>query len=127
LQGRAPGLLGSTAVAADPGGHGPAAEVRFKYEPTTGTLSFDAKVVRLGGDRVTAVTLQRREGEGPGPVIAQLVATGRTAAVGTLGLSARQRADFLAGRLFVQLYTRAVPLGVGRANLTPGAYRAPSK
>jgi amidase len=127
VQGRAPGPLGSTAVASRPGGQGPKAEVRFKYDPTTGTLSFDAKVTRLGGDRVTAVTPQRREGQGPGPVIAQLVATGRTAGVGSLRLSARERADFLAGRLFIQLYTRAAPLGVGRADLTPGAYRAPSK
>ncbi|RAK58408.1 amidase [Phenylobacterium hankyongense] len=127
VEGHAPGPLGSTVVATAPDGRGPAAEVRFSYDQTTGVLGFDAKVVRLGADRVTAVTLQRREGEGSGPVIAQLVATGRTATASSLTLRARDRADFLAGRLFVQLYTRAAPLGVGRADLVPGAYRAPSK
>jgi hypothetical protein len=91
--------------------------VKFRYDPTTGALAFDASVTGLPAAQVIAVTLQRSQDGAPGPVIGQLVATGRTAAASSLVLRPRDRDDLLAGRLFVQLYTRQAPLGVGRAAL----------
>jgi hypothetical protein len=125
--GRAPAPVAWRVTAAAPHGAGPAAQVAFTYDPTTATLGYEAAVRRLRDDEVIAVTLQRSVGDGPGPVIAQLAPTGRTAAAGRLVLRARDRADLLAGRLFVQLYTRAAPLGVGAASLSPPGYGAPSK
>jgi Asp-tRNA(Asn)/Glu-tRNA(Gln) amidotransferase A subunit family amidase len=119
IDGRAPAAVAWRVTAAAPRGAGPAARVDFTYDPTTATLGYKATVRRLGNDEVIAVTLQRSIDAGPGPVIARLVPTGRTAAAASLKLRARDRADLQAGRLFVQLYTRTVPLGVGSASLPP--------
>jgi hypothetical protein len=89
--------------------------VRFTYDLTTAALGFDASVVALSPDRLIAVTLQRSVGGGPGPVIALLVPKGRASISSSLVLRPRDRADLLAGRLYVQLYTLEKPLGVGRA------------
>jgi Asp-tRNA(Asn)/Glu-tRNA(Gln) amidotransferase A subunit family amidase len=107
------------------GGAGPVAEVRFRYDPTTARLGYRAVLRGVKPAEVTAVTLQRRLDDGPGPVLAQLVPMGRTGAQGELTLGARERADLAAGRLVVRLYTVAQPLGAGEARLP--AYRPPSK
>jgi hypothetical protein len=39
-------------------------------------------------------------------------------ATGTLTLRGRDREDFAAGTLYLHLYTRQAPLGVGRTQLT---------
>ncbi len=115
VKGRAPRPLSFAATATSPRRGGPSARVTFKYDPTTAALDFGASVIDLGADRVIAVTLQRGQADRPGPVITQLVATGRTTGSSSLTLRAGDRRDLFAGRLFVQLYTAAAPLGVGRA------------
>jgi amidase len=100
-------------------GDGPSADVKFRYDPSTAALDADASVTRLGADKVIAVTLQRGRADTPGPVITQLVAMGRTSGSSRLTLHARDREDLFAGRLFVQLYTVAAPLGLARTAIVP--------
>jgi amidase len=96
-------------------GQGPSAHVKFIYEVTTTTLAFDASVTDLGSDSVIALTLQRGQAERSGPIIALLLPSGKTSASSTLTLHSRDREDLAADRLYVHLYTRKAPLGVGRA------------
>lgn len=115
--GRAPSHLRvEVHVQADRPGQ-PAAHVGFACDMTTSVLRFDARVVDLGGDEVIALTVQRGLPEKPGPVVAHLLTAGRTASVSSLVLRARDRDDLLAGRLYVHLYTRGSPLGMGRSQI----------
>jgi amidase len=108
-----PQTIDVAVTATKPGG--PSAHIKFIYDVMADTLSYDAAVSDLGGDRVVAVTLQRGTADKPGPVLAQLVRAGATASHDALRLRARDRDDLEAGRLFVHLYTQEAPLGVGRA------------
>jgi hypothetical protein len=109
----APQTMDVTVAAATLGG--PSAHVKFVYDVISDTLSYDAAVNDLGGDKVIAVTLQRGTPDKPGPVLAQLVRAGSASSRDALRLRARDRADLEAGRLFVHLYTHDAPLGIGRA------------
>lgn len=119
--GRAPGpLRAEVHIQADRPGQ-PAAQLGFAYDMTTSMLRFDARVVDLGSDEVIALTVQRGLPEKPGPVVAHLLTAGCTTAVSSLVLRARGRDDLLAGRLYVHLYTRGSPLGMGRSRIVlPG-------
>lgn len=86
-----------------------AAVVRLTYHPTTGALEYD---VTVGGSaRVLGVTLHRPAGEGPGPIVAHLVARGRREGRGVVTLRGRDREDLAAGRSFLRLFTDRQPLG----------------
>ncbi len=98
-------------------GEGPRADVSFTFEPLTAALHYDIRLSNMKGDTPIALTLQRSEEGKPGPIIASLLRPGQTGAQSRLQLDPRAYADLAAGRLYIQLYTHAHPLGGGRADL----------
>jgi amidase len=96
------------------------ARVTLTYDRTTGVLRYDARTTGLtAADGVLALTLQRSDGERPGPVVAHLLAPTQPFAAGMLTLRGRDREAFVAGTLYLHLYTRQTPLGAGRTRLLP--------
>ena len=93
---------------------GASARVKFTYDLVANTLHYDA-AADVGKDSLLALTLQRGTAEKPGAIIANLVLEGQTSSIADLTLGAKDREDLAAGHLFVHLYTRGAPLGVGRA------------
>ncbi len=92
----------------------PGASVKFTYDQLNGTLRYEAAATAKD---LVALTLQRGAADKPGPILANLVLEGRAAGGDTLLLQSKDREDLAAGRLFLQLYTRAAPLGAGRTAL----------
>lgn len=90
------------------------ARVKFTYDPLTGSLRYDAAA---DAKDLVALTLQRGTADKPGAIFANLILEGHAAGSGDLLLPSKDREELAAGRLFVHLYTRAAPLGVGRAVL----------
>jgi len=95
------------------------AVIKFSYDATTGALRYDAATLKMApSDRVLALALQRSEGDKPGPIVAHLLAPNQIIGSGTLTMRGRNREDLVAGRLYVQLYTKQMPLGFERQKLT---------
>jgi amidase len=90
----------------------------YSYDQTTGQLRYEVKATVPASDRVLGLTLQRSEGDKPGPIIAQLLAPNQVAATGTLTLRGRNREDLVAGTVFVHFYTKQLPLGMQRQKLS---------
>jgi amidase len=113
VNGRAPAPVTAevTVPAAQAGGA--TAHVNFTYDAVTGTLHY-AAMADVGKDALVALTLQRGTAEKPMGVIANLILSGQTVATADLVLQSKDREDLAAGHLFVHLYTRQSPLGVGR-------------
>ena len=88
-------------------------KLTWEYDQTTGSLRYDASATTATTDRVLGLTLQRSDGEKPGPIVAHLLAPNQVTGAGTITLRGRDREDFVAGKLFVHFYTRSSPLGVG--------------
>jgi amidase len=93
------------------------ARVTFTYDRVTGVLEYDATVNGLGSDRVVALTLQRGEADKPGPILVHLLSPGQTKVHATLTLRGRNREDLVSGKVYLHLYTRQSPLGVGRTKV----------
>jgi Asp-tRNA(Asn)/Glu-tRNA(Gln) amidotransferase A subunit family amidase len=93
------------------------ARVIFTYDRTTGAVRYDASTSGLTDDRVIALTLQRTDGEKPGPIITHLLMPGQVSGSGTISLRGRSREDFVAGKMYVHFYTQRSPLGVGRTRI----------
>jgi amidase len=94
------------------------ARVTLTYDRTTGVLRYDARTTGLtAADGVLALTLQRSDGDKPGPVVAHLLAPTQPFGAGMLTLRGRDREDFVAGTLHLHLYTRQAPLGAGRTRV----------
>lgn len=94
------------------------ATVKLNYDRTTGQLRYEAATANMGAtDRVITLALHRSDGDKPGPVVAHLLAPNQITGTGTLVMRGRDREDLAAGRLFVDLYTRQQPLGVGRRKI----------
>ena len=91
--------------------------VKFMYDRTTGALRYDASTAAMGTDRVIALTLQRSDGDKPGPIIAHILAPNQASGAGTLTMRGRDREDLVAGRLYAHFYTRQSPLGTGRTQI----------
>ena len=96
---------------------GPGARLQGSYDRTTAALTYTATATVPAGDRVLALALQRGDGDRPGPIVAHLLARGQATTAATLNLRGRDRDDFVAGRLFLHLYSERVPLGVARVPL----------
>jgi amidase len=95
------------------------AVIKFYYDATTGALRYEAATAKMApSDRVLALALQRSEGDKPGPIVAHLLTPNQIIASGTLTMRGRNREDLVGGRLYVQLYTKAAPLGFERQKLT---------
>ena len=96
----------------------PSAKIKFTYDRTTGELRYEATASGLSAsDRVLALTLHRKEGDKPGPVVAHLLAPNQISGSGTLVMRGRNREDLVSGGLLVAFYTRQSPLGVGRREI----------
>ena len=96
-----------------------AAVIKFSYDVTTGALRYDAATAKMAPtDRVLALTLQRSEDNKPGPIVAHLFAPNQIIGSGTLTMRGRNREDLVAGKLYVQLYTKSMPLGFERQKIT---------
>jgi Asp-tRNA(Asn)/Glu-tRNA(Gln) amidotransferase A subunit family amidase len=95
------------------------ASIKFAYDATTGALRYDAATLKMAPtDRVLALALHRSDGDKPGPIVAHLLAPNQIIGSGTLTMRGRNREDLVAGRLYVQLYTKQMPLGFERQRLT---------
>jgi len=64
------------------------------------------------------LTLQRSDGDKPGPIVAHLLAPNQIIGSGTLTMRGRNREDLAGGRLYLQLYTKQMPLGFERQKIT---------
>jgi Asp-tRNA(Asn)/Glu-tRNA(Gln) amidotransferase A subunit family amidase len=96
-----------------------AAAVKFTYDVTTGALKFDAATSNMAPtDRVIGLAIHRSEGDKPGPIVAQLLATNQITGSGTLTMRGRNREDLVADKLYLQFYTRQVPLGGERKTIS---------
>jgi hypothetical protein len=115
VNGKAPPVAAFTTRVTAPGGGG--ATIQFRYDPLTSQLAASTSVAGLGSDAPVAITLHRSRDNGVGPVLAPLVVAGTASGETTILLDGRDRADLFAGRLYAALYTRAAPLGAGRAPL----------
>jgi amidase len=115
IDGHAPPPIVIDTVVNPDSGALPSARVNFTYEVTTSTLRFVASALNLRDDSVIALTLQRGRVDKPGPIIALLLTAGVTSTSSALTLRSRDREDLAASRLYVHLYTRKAPLGIGRA------------
>jgi Asp-tRNA(Asn)/Glu-tRNA(Gln) amidotransferase A subunit family amidase len=93
------------------------AAVKFTYDRTTGALRYDATTAAMGTDRVLALTLQRSDGDKPGPIVAHILAPNQISGSGTLTMRGRDREDLVAGTLYAHFYTRQSPLGAGRTQI----------
>jgi hypothetical protein len=108
VDGRAP-APSTLAVTVGAASDGAAAAVRLVYQATTGALEFD--VAASGSVAIVALALHRPEGDQIGPIVAHLLRGGARTGKGTLTLRGRDRADFVAGRTSLRLYSARQPLG----------------
>jgi amidase len=96
-----------------------AAMVKLTYDSTTGALRYDTATLKMAPtDRVLGLTLQRSEGDKPGPIVAQLLAPNQITGSGTITMRGRNREDLVEGRLFMHFYTKQMPLGFERQRVT---------
>ncbi len=111
VKGAAPGPTAADLVI------GPAT-LKLNYDATTGALRYDAATAKmLATDRVLGLTIQRSDGDKPGPIIAQLLAPNQISGIGTLTMRGRNREELVDGKLFVHFYSKASPLGAGREKI----------
>lgn len=95
------------------------ATIKLTYDSTTGALRYDAATPKLApSDRVLALTLQRSDGDQPGPIVTHLLAPNQASGSGTITLRGRSREDLVDGKLFVHFYTKLNPLGVDRQRIS---------
>ncbi len=66
---------------------------------------------------VLLVALHRGESGQNGPVLFRLLVPGTLNGSGALDFTLRDRMDLDAGKIYLQVYTRAQPLGAARAQL----------
>jgi len=94
------------------------AVIKFSYDTTTGALRYEAATAKMApSDRVLALALHRSDGDKPGPIVAHLLTPNQIIGSGTLTMRGRNREDLVAGKLYVQLYTKQMPLGFERQKL----------
>jgi amidase len=95
-----------------------AATVKLTYDSTSGALRYDVATSKMApADRVLALTIQRSDGDKPGPIVAQLLAPNQIIGSGTLSMRGRNREDLVDGKLYVHFYTRQSPLGFERQRI----------
>jgi len=86
----------------------------FAWDAAANAINYDVTVSGISEADLILVALHRGDANQLGPVIAPLVRTGLLASQGQIILRESERADLLAGRLYVRWYTRTHPLGDGR-------------
>ncbi|HUF46913.1 MAG TPA: amidase [Vicinamibacterales bacterium] len=93
----------------------PAVDATFEWDDGRGSLSY---AIRVHGVDAADVLLGAVRREDSGPIVAVLLRAGETAAIGSVPISPASRDALLAGRLVVQLFTRADPFGRPPAAVT---------
>jgi amidase len=121
-QGLVMGVSGGISAAKDAPAP-PRYSLEYSYDRTTGQLRYDATATLAPADRVLGLTLQRSDGDKPGPIIAHLLAPNQVSGSGTLVLRGRNREDFVSGKVYVHFYTRSTPLGLPRSVIAAPAVR----
>ena len=85
---------------------------RFEWKTGDAGLGYDVQVHGMRAQDVLLVSLHRAPTpDQTGPAIARLVAPGQVTGRGTVPLRPADIDDLKAGRLYVQLFTRAAPCG----------------
>jgi amidase len=91
--------------------------IDLTYDPVGARLNYRASTKNVAASDVISLTLQHGEVDKAGPVIANLLRQRQTTAKASLVLNGKDRQDLLAGKLYVDFYTKTAPLGVGRQAL----------
>jgi amidase len=68
-------------------------------------------------DRVLGVTIQRSDGDKPGPIVFHLLAPNQVSGSGTVVMRGRNREDLVGGKLYLHFYTRQTRLGSYRSKI----------
>jgi Asp-tRNA(Asn)/Glu-tRNA(Gln) amidotransferase A subunit family amidase len=119
-----PRLSRRSSIAATPGVEsrqdpGRPVVTRFTWKDGDVRLGYEVQVNGVVAGDVLVVTLHRAPTSSQsGPAIARLVAPGRVTGRGDIPLRPADVDDLKAGRLYVQLFTRAAPLGAARVAVT---------
>jgi len=92
----------------------PSLEATFRWNASTSTLVYDVLVNDIAPRDVLLVALRRGGPAESGPVLARLARSGQTESQGQVLLATTDRAAVSTGRLYVQVFTRAEPLGAVR-------------
>jgi amidase len=102
VEGRAPKPVAFTTTAI---ANGVTVRGEFAFDPTRRSLEYAVRVTGARAGQVYAVSIDRDSAGRKGPMLRHLVGPGATRSQGTLKLAAPERADLLAGRLALVLYT----------------------
>lgn len=116
IAGKAPGLRHvKTIVLEQP--RDASVRLDIAYDPITARLEYHASTKNVAASDVISLTLQRGEADKPGPVIANLLRQRQKSVKASIVLLGKDREALLAGKLYVDFYTRTSPLGLGRKTL----------
>lgn len=115
IGGKAPGPVFFDAVATSEGRA--VLRARLSFDVTTGVLSYSVSARGVSADEILAASLHRGAATKDGAAIERVLASRESAGSGSLTLSARDREELRAGRLYLRLYTRSHPSGAARAQL----------
>jgi hypothetical protein len=97
----------------------PAISARFAWKDGDGRLTYEVQANNVRPSDVLLVALHRAPApDQTGPAIARLVRPGEVSGRGEIPLRPADREDLKAGRLYVQLFTRAAPFGAARVPVT---------
>lgn len=94
------------------------ATVSFDFDRVMGRLRYQVTVTGIAPAEVLSVVIHRGEAGQNGPALHRLLLPGAAAGSGVVQLTPRDRADIVEGKLYLQIYTRARPLGALRGQLT---------
>lgn len=86
--------------------------IEFAYELTTGQLAYKTRLAPRRAELVTSVWVHRMSGDKPGAAVHLLHSGGSRESSGTVVLTSSERADLVAGRLSLRVYTRGQPRGI---------------
>ena len=93
------------------------ATASFEFDRVTGQLRYQVNVEGVPSAGLLSAAIQRGEAGKNGPALYRLLRPGVLAAAGTVALTPRERAELSDGRLYLQVYTLAQPLGALRGQL----------
>jgi hypothetical protein len=93
------------------------AQASFVFDQVMGRLRYQVSVSSLAPGDVLFAAIHRGAAGQNGPVPYRLLAPVERSAAGTLALTPRDRAELKEGQLYLQIYTRAQPLGALRGQI----------
>ncbi|QDD63199.1 amidase [Herbaspirillum seropedicae] len=116
VAGKAPGLRRIKPIVLEQPGNA-SVRVELAYDPVTARLDYQASARKVAAFDVISLALQRGEADKPGPVVANLLRQHQKSVKASIVLQGKDREALLAGKLYVDFYTRSAPLGAGRQPL----------